>query len=160
LAVLFSVRQRYDPPLRESAATVPWSTAPPDSLPPSIAGTLLNNGSPRLEQAMAALFALADRGELQIEERTRAFGLRDFMITATPTRRPLASYEERLLEIIFAGKHGPGLTVTLGRTRNRLVRHLARFGTAIEPAMISAGLLDEDRRAVRHRFVVFSVVCL
>ena len=160
LAVLFFVRQRYDPPLRESAATIPWSTAPPDSLPPSIAGTLLTNGSPRLEQAMAALFALADRGELRIEEQSRAFGLRDFMITASPTRHPLAPYEERLLEIIFGGKHDSSSAVTLGRARNRLVRHLAKFRAALEPSMLSAGLLDEDRRAVRHRFVMFSVVSL
>ncbi len=156
LASLFFVRQRYDSPPLESA--VPWSAAPPDTLPPPIAGTLLTNGTPRLEQAMAALFALADRGELRIDEQSRMLG-RDFTITATPMKRPLAPYEERLLEIIFSGAHGAN-QITLGKARSRLVRHFRRFKAALEPEMISAGLLDDDRRTVRTRFVAIAIAAL
>lgn len=159
LAAVFFVRQRYDPPPREAGATTPWSTAPPDTLPPSIAGTLLTNGSPRLEQAMAAVFTLADRGELRIDEQSRAFGRRDFTMTAT-TRRPLAPYEERLLEIVFAGTHGTEASVTLGQARNRLVRRFRQFKAPFESAMAAEGLLDVDRRAVRSRFLAIALVCL
>jgi hypothetical protein len=158
-ALLFFVRQRYDSPPREPRTTSP-STAPPDALPPPIAGALLANGSPRLEQAMAGLFVLADRGELRIEEQSRAFGLRDFTIVAMPTGRPIASYEERLLEIIFTGAHDGGRSVTLGKARNRLIRQLGKFRAALEPAMVSAGLLDDDRRSVRKQFVMIAIVCL
>ena len=160
LALLFFVRQRYDPPPSEFSAATPWSTVPPDPLPPSIAGTLLTNGGPRLEHAMAALFALADRGELRIDERSGVFGSRDFTIVRTPTRRPLAPYEDRLLEIMFTGGHDESPSVSLSKARNRVLRHFRRFKTALEPAMVSAGLLDQDRRAVRHRFVVMAIGCL
>jgi uncharacterized membrane protein YuzA (DUF378 family) len=160
LAALFFVRQRYDPPPHEAGATTQWSTAAPDTLAPSIAGTLLTNGSPRLEQAMAAVFALADRGELRIDEQSRALGLRDFTMTATPTRRPLAPYEQSLLEIVFAETPDPGASVTLGKARNRLVRHFRRFRTPLQSAMAAAGLLDDDRRAVRNLFLAIAVVCL
>jgi len=159
VALLFFVRQRYDSPPREWG-TASMSTVPPDTLAPSIAGTLLTNGSPRLEQAMAALFVLADRGELRIDEHSRAFGLRDFTIVATPTGRPLAPYEDRLLEIIFKDGRSAGKSVTLGRARQRLVRQFGKFRAAVEPAMISAGLLDDDRCSVRRRFLTIGIVCL
>jgi uncharacterized protein (TIGR04222 family) len=158
-ALLFFVRQRYDSPPREPR-TSSLSTAPPDALPPPIAGTLLANGSPRLEHAMAALFVLADRGALRIDEHTRAFGLRDFTIVATPTGRSFAPYEERLLEIIFAGAADGTRSVTLGKARNRLARHLGTFKAALESALMSAGLLDDDRRSVRKRFIAIAIVCL
>lgn len=158
-ALLFFVRQRYDSPPRESRSGS-LSTVPPDTLAPPIAGTLLTNGSPRHEQAMAALFVLADRGELRIDERSRAFGLRDFTLVATPTGRPLAPYEERLLQIIFADPREGSRSVTLGKARHRLVRRFGTFRSALEPALRSAGLLDDDRRAVRKRFLSIAIVCL
>jgi len=160
LAALFFVRQRYDPPLRDAVGGTLWSTARPDTLPPPIAGALLNNGSPRLEHAMAAAFALAERGELRIDEHSRVLGLRDFTMTATPTKGALAPYEERLLEIMFAGTHAAGAAVTLGKARNRLVRHLRKFKIALESAMTAEGLLDQDRRSVRNRFAVIALVFL
>ncbi len=157
-ALLFFVRQRYDSPPREPR-TGSLSTTPPDALPPPIAGTLLTNGSPRLEHAMATLFGLADRGVLRIDERSRAFGLRDFTIVET-TGRSLAPHEERLLEIIFAGAHDGTRSVALGKARNRLIRQFGKFKAALEPAMMSAGLLDDDRRSVRKRFVIIAILCL
>ena len=158
-ALLFFVRQRYDSPPREPR-TSSLSTAPPDALAAPIAGTLLTNGSTRLEHAMAALFVLADRGALRIDEQSRAFGLRDFTIVATATERPFAPYEERLLEIIFGGSDDGTRSVTLGKARNRLIRQLGKFKAAVEPAMMSAGLLDDDRRSVRKRFIAIAILCL
>ena len=160
LAALFFVRQRYDPPQRDAVPRTQWSTVPPDTLPPPLAGPLLTNGSPRLEHAMAAAFALAERGELRIDEHSRVFGLRDFTMIATPTRRALAPYEERLLDILFGGAPAAGATVTLGKARSRLVRHFRKFKVALESAMTTEGLLDQDRRSVRNRFVAIALVCL
>ena len=109
---------------------------------------------------MAALFVLADRGALRIDEQPRALGLRDFTIVATPTGRPLAPYEERLLDIIFAGPDYGTRSVTLGKARNRLLRQFGKFKAALEPALMSAGLLDDDRRSVRKRFLTIAIVCL
>jgi hypothetical protein len=40
------------------------------------------------------------------------------------------------------------------------MRHFRTFKIALEPAMQAAGLIDEDRRAVRMRFLRIGVACL
>lgn len=156
LILLFFVHQQYDSPARDFSGTTRWAM-PPDALPPVIAGAVLANGSPSLEHAMAAFVSLAERGELRIEEQGRLLGQRQFAITRTGTRRPLSPYEDKLLEIVFDANDG---TVSLGKARNRLMRQFRKFKTALEPAMQAAGLLDEDRRAVRRRFAQIATACL
>lgn len=114
LGVLFFIRQQYDPPARDFA-TIEALPAPPDPLPPVIAGTLVANGSARLEQGMAALFSLADRGELRIDEQPRMLGQRQFAITRVATQRPLTPYETTLLGIIF-GTDDPHAPVSLEKS--------------------------------------------
>ena len=82
LLMLFGVRQGYDAPPRDGSATTAGPVLP-DTLPPALAGALVTNGSRRLEHAMAALFSLADRGELTIEEQPRSCGQRNFVVTRT-----------------------------------------------------------------------------
>lgn len=156
LVLLFFVHQQYDSPAHDFPTTTRWAM-PPDTLPPVIAGAVLANGSPGLEHAMAALVSLAERGELRIEEQGRLLGQRQFAITRTGSRRPLSPYEEQLLEIIFGANDA---TVSLGKARNRLMRQFRKFKTALEPVMQTAGLLDEDRRAVRRRYVQIATACL
>ena len=50
--------------------------------------------------------------------------------------------------------------MSLGKARNRLLRHFRKFKAALEPAMLSIGLVDEDRRAVRRRFAYIATACL
>jgi hypothetical protein len=159
LAILLGIRQRYDAPPSDLTPTAPWSM-PPDTLPPAIAGALLTNGSARLEHAMGEIFALADRGELRIEETRGAIGQRNFAITRTPTSRPLSAIQERALEIIFGGRHGQEESVSLGTARTRLMRRLRRFGEVLNAEMRAQGLLDEDRQAVRRRFVRTAIAAL
>ncbi len=156
LVLLFFVHQQYDPPARDLSTTTRWAM-PPDALPPAIAGAVLANGSPSLEHAMAALVLLAERGELRIDEQGRLLGQRQFSITRTGGRRPVSAYEEKLLEIIFGPNDG---TISLAKARNRLMRQFRKFKTALEPAMQAAGLLDEDRRAIRRRFAQIAIACL
>jgi uncharacterized protein (TIGR04222 family) len=157
LALLFVVRQQYDPPphdLSPSARTM----APPDPLPPVIAGTLLTNGSPRLEHAMAALFSLAERGVVRIDEQPRRLGQRQFAIARVPKTQPSSPFDEQLLEIIFSPEAHDA--VSLAKARHRLVRQFRKLKNALEPAMASAGLLDPDRQAVRRRFARVAAGCL
>ena len=156
LALLFAVHQRYERPPRDPASGATWST-PPDTLSPVLAGTVVTNGTPQLEHAMAAIFSLADRGELTITETPRAFGQRSFTITRTSTGRVIAPFEQAALDIIFTGRQGVEPSVDLGKARAKLLRQFRKFRTALELAMKSAGLLDDDRRAVRRRFVRIAV---
>jgi uncharacterized membrane protein YgcG len=159
LVVLFAVRQRYDAPPSDVAAA--WTgSAPPDPLPPAMAGALITNGRPHLEHAMAAFFSLAERGELTIEERPRSFGQSNFVLTRNATGRPLAEHEQRALDIIFTGSPGPESSVGLGKARSRLTRHFSKFSTALEREMTAAALMDEDRRSVRTRFMWVGVAAL
>ena len=152
LALLFRIRQGYDAPPEDLSPSPAWS-APPDTLPPALAGPLVTNGTATLEHAMAAVVALADQGEVRIEETSRSLGQRAFSITRTPTGRALTPVDERTLEIVFAGRDGAETTVTLAKARSRLMHHLRRFRAAVYPAMQEAGLLDEDRQAVRRQFL-------
>jgi hypothetical protein len=159
LVVLFGVRQGYDSPPRDSSAAT-WGSGLPENLPPAVAGALLTNGSPRLEHAMAALFSLAERGELTIEEQPRFIGRRQFTVARTPAGRPLAEHEQRALDIIFTGRHGVERSVSLAKARGRLVRHFRTFARTLEVEMAGAGLMDEGRRDVRKRFRLAAIVAL
>jgi hypothetical protein len=117
-----------------------------------LAGALLANGTPRLEHAMATLFALAERGELTIEEQRGAFGRQTFVVTRTPRARSIAAHEEAAIGIVFDAKNGNEPSVGLGKPRTRLTLHLKGFRRAVVDEMQAAGLIDDDRRNVRRRF--------
>ncbi len=151
LVVLFGVRQGYEVPPRDIPAGAP-SGAIPEALAPAIAGALLTNGSPQTEHAMATLFALAERGEITIEEQPRSFGQSSFAVTRSGTGRALVPHESRLLEILFGAGSRAEASISLSRGRGRLVRHFGRFRAAVREEMASAGLLDEGRMSVRRRF--------
>jgi hypothetical protein len=158
LGLLFVVHQQYDPPSRDFSESARW-TSPPDRLPPVMAGTLVSNGSPRLEQAMASLFSLAERGVVRIDEQPGRLGQRQFAIARVPAKEPSSAYEEKLLEIIFPPEK-PDRTVSLAKARNRLMVQSRTFKTVLEPAMALAGLLDPDRQAIRRRFLHIAAGCL
>ncbi len=159
LLVIFGVRQGYDAPPREAGAATGGSVLP-DTLPPALAGALVSNGRPRLEHAMAAIFSLADRGELTIEEQPPSIGQRNYVVTRTGRGRPLAAHEQRAIDLSFEGKNGPERSVGLGNARGRLTRHFKKFSTVLEAEMAAAGLMDESRGDVRRRFLKIGVIAL
>jgi hypothetical protein len=159
LALLLATRQGYDSPSGSFAAVTSGST-PPDTLPAAIAGPLVTNGAPRLEHAMAALFAMADRGELAIEERPRSLGHRNFAISHLSSSRSLEPYEQAVLDLSFGGRQNIEPWVSLGKARERLTRQFRKFSIPLQTSMLAAGLLDEGRRAVRKRFGAISVTAV
>jgi hypothetical protein len=155
LIVLFGMRQSYDtPPPDESAMhahTDGTHLARPDTLAPAIAGAIVANGKPALEHAMAVVFSLADRGGLTIDEQPRgAFRQRNFAITRQSTRRPLAAYEQAVLDAIFPSDSPT--VITLSKARTQVVRRFRAFSAEIKRELMAAGLLDEGRSAVRRRY--------
>jgi hypothetical protein len=160
LILLFSVRQGYDPPPRDRT-TPSVGPALPDTLTPAEAGAVIANGTPGMAHAMATLFALAERGELTINEETkRAWGQRHFTVLRRSAHRPVATYEQVVLDVIFTDKDQAQDSVPLDKARSRLTRHFKRFRRALENELNAHRLLDADRAAVRHRFGVVSVVSL
>jgi hypothetical protein len=152
LILLFALRQHYDPPPRDTAHE-PSATSP-DSLPPAVAGALVSNGRSTLEHAMATLFALADRGEITIDERPRGmFGQRNFAVTRRSGRRPLDNHERIVLDVVFG--EGGDREVPLGTVKSRLVKKFKTFSRSVTESLRTAGLLDQDRARVRRRIGIF-----
>jgi hypothetical protein len=117
------------------------------------------NGRPALEHAMASLFALADRGEVEIREKTRGvFSQRDFELTRRSAHTDVAPYEQQILDVAFGHTASPGDTTSLSQARNRLVRRFRKVAAAMQQALASAGLLDGARSAIRKRYQVAALV--
>ena len=156
LVVLFRIRQGYDSPPRDTAPSSTVTTAP-DTLTPAEAGALVANGSPRLEHAMATLFALAERGELTIVEEPRRFGQHRFTVVRRAAQRPVAPYEQAVLDAVFSKGGDTEESVTLDKARSRLARHLKPFGRALETELDARGLIDHGRMQVRNRYAMVSL---
>jgi hypothetical protein len=151
LFALVAIRKGYDTPKHDPTITA-TGPALPDSLGPAEAGALISNGSARGEHAMAALYRLADQGEVTItEEPRRAMGQRRYRLARRPSRRPVAPYEEALLEAIFTDKGQGEDDVPLAKARSRVIRGFKRFRTGLEAELRNHGLLDADRMRVRSR---------
>ncbi len=158
LVVLFAIRQGYDSPVREGPIG-PTGPDLPDQLPPAVAGALVSNGRVGLEQAMATLFTLAERGELTITEKPARWGQRQFVLERTPTSRDLSDSEHAVLDATFSSRQ-PDRATDLSRARGRLARRIRPFSRAVTRQMAADGFIDEDRLAVRNRYVRVGIVAL
>jgi hypothetical protein len=162
LILLLAWRQSYDAPPRDMEF---WSggahqITPPDTLAPSVVGVLAANGRSGLEHAMAALFSLADRGAIEIQEQPRgALGQRSFVVSRRGEARELAGYEQVALDTVFQNETSPA-SVPLTRARSRLTRKFRDFSRAMTRELSSAGLLDESRKAIRDRYVRAGVLSM
>lgn len=157
--LLWSLRLRDDQPRRDTtfAGT---STAPPDSMPPAIAGALATDGRVSLAHAMATLFSIADRGAIVIKEEPRTFGQRAFTLDRGGARLALAGHEQTALDLAFGGAQEQERQVSLSRARRRLQSHIGRFRDAVHGEMTAMGLIDARRKAVHARYLAVSLVLL
>jgi hypothetical protein len=152
LSLLFGIRQSYDAPPGDVNVQRPSGTLP-EALAPPVAGALLANGGSSVEHAVAALFALADRGAVTIEEQPRSFGQHNFVVRRSTMRSSLALHDQRVLDIVFGNGQNAQPSISLNKARSRLLRHLRQFSAAVNEEMAGMGLLDEGRTAVRRRFL-------
>lgn len=158
LVLLFAIRQGYDPPPREQGAT--GFSGPPDPSPPAIAGTLVSNGQPQLEHALATLFALASRGALTVQEEAPGrFSQRNFLLVRG-VESHLAAHERVALDTIFSAKAAAHGRVPLSKARSHLEAHFKPFREAVQGELAQAGMLDADRQAVRARYTRIGVILL
>jgi hypothetical protein len=160
LVVLWMLRQAYDAPSRDLARAGDVAAAP-DPLPPAIAGALASNGRPSLEHAMAALFGLAERGELEVREEAKGvFGQRNFTLVRRHIAALASKHEQTAVDIAFKDKDRDDPSVPLNRVRSRLTRHFGTFKKAIREEMLQAGLIDRERQHVYRRYGAVSLVML
>ena len=161
LVLLIMWRQAYDAPPAAASASRGGVPHPPDQQAPAVVGVLAANGRPALEHAMAAMFALADRGELLIEEEPKArFGSRNFHVTRRGRGEGLLPHEQQILEVMFHHRAGVDQRVSLAQARGRLTRRWRKISAAILGELAAAGLLDSGRRALRRRYTAAGVAFL
>jgi Predicted membrane protein (DUF2207) len=158
LVLMVGLRLGYDSPPQYGSATSA-GTAPDDSRP-AIAGALAANGSVSAEHAMAALFALADRGALTIVEDPRRWGQRHFTLHRRNTAIVPAPEEAAMLTLVFGGKEGPDDSVSLATAQKRLQHRLKEFRAPVLQELHTMGLLNEDRRGVRSSYLTVSLGAL
>ena len=136
----------------------------PDDLPPALAGALAAaDGRPNATQALGTLFDLARRGIVTIDESPdkRWYRNRDFDVRlqdAAP--RDLRPHEQGLLALLFTGKRGPVETVKVSEMGNRLASKSKQFTEPLTAELGAANLIDPQRRATAHRFIVIGVILL
>ncbi len=159
LVTLFAIRQSYDAPPQDIALSAPVVSAP-DTLPPALAGPLTTNGRVQNEHAMAAMFSLADHGEVTINEQPKSYGQRRFLLTRNRGTGRLLPHEQTLLDIVFSGKQGPEPSVAINTARNRVAWQFKRFRRAVDAELAAAGLLDDARGSTRRRFRTVGLVCM
>jgi hypothetical protein len=159
IILLVALYQRYDSPRESGGGDVPLPAAP-DALRPGVAGALAANGSVRLSHAMASLFALADRGVVQIVEEPRSWGQRHFTLHRRDWNAPLAPEESAVVTHAFQNKGQVEDAVSLMKARGRVMKGLGRFKDAVHQELRALGMLDDERMRVRRRFLAVSIALL
>ena len=150
LIPLFALRQGFDRPPHD---TLPVSTASaPDGLAPALAGAVIARGHVSLEHATAALFELAERGVIRVDETRRgSFGSHAYELSRTGSRPLLAPHEATALDLAFGRNHET--SVSLSKARTLLASHLRHFGRAVHAEMEAQGLFDRGRQATRKAYL-------
>ncbi len=155
LIFMFGLRQRYDSPHNDRfEGTVEML---PDTSRPGVAGALAANGSITLQQAMATLFALADRGGVTITEEPRKWGQRNFTLHRRKTNHALAPEDTVVLDLAFRHKGQALDEVSLTQARNRIASRLRDFKAALNQELRTLGMLDDERMRVRARYLGFAI---
>lgn len=138
-------------------------TRPPYDLPPAPAG-YITRGTSAWANALGTFLALARRGVLAIEETGESAWYRkhSFIIRLRLQDRPgdLSPHEQGLLRLLFETKQGMQTSMKMSDLRSALAQRWKLFSDPLEQDMRSAGLLSEERVAVRNRFYMAGALLL
>jgi uncharacterized protein (TIGR04222 family) len=125
-----------------------------------VAGAVAANGGTTLQHAMATIFALADRGVVNITEEPRRWGQRHFTLHRRRTTQPLGAEEAATLNLAFRHKGAEEDAVALTKARTRLAGRLGNFRRAVKQELRALGLVDDERMRVRTRYLRISIALL
>lgn len=143
-----------------SSTTLPSSILP-DRTAPAVAGALVApNAKPGPAQALGALFSLAQREVLVIEESPEKRWYRPHEFTVRlidPAPRHLRPHERELLDLLFTTKKGRTDAIKLSEVGTRLTSRLSRFSQPLTEELRTGGLIDGERQATANRFMIIGV---
>ncbi len=151
--------RRHPRPRNAPAARQMTRTEPPTAHPPALGVKLAGGSMP----ALAALFDLARRGVLRIDETPSRWG-RKFVLHRQSGRdegiSPLRPHEQGLLAAMFGTKAGLAESIDLNKAGQQLAYRQRQFNEPLDAELLAAGLLDGARRARRQRLIVVTVIAL
>lgn len=160
-AILLGAR-RYSRPAQRAEGI---SYVPPSDLSPAIAGVVAGDGTGiGWQHALATLFALANRGVIEIAELgdRKWYQGADFEVTLLETPTDLSPEEQALYDMLFTDKAGRHITTLTGTEMSKLVTS-GRWNTykdVLKNEMILADLISPKRQAAVQRFVILGVLLL
>jgi Predicted membrane protein (DUF2207) C-terminal domain/Predicted membrane protein (DUF2207) N-terminal domain len=159
--IFYSRRHRRQPSIiGEVAMPV---TAPPNGLPPAIAGALLVQ-TPNWNNALSTLFDLAKREVLLISESDKPkkwYSMHpEFLIELQSQPPDLRPHELGLLALLFETKKGMDTSTSISRISRTYHSRYRRFNNPLKQEMTDMGLLDIEKRYIRRRFLIISLLLL
>jgi len=158
--VMFALNCRH---LRaDQSGAVP---APPDDLPPALAGALMSTGaSAGWEPVLGGLMDLARRGALTMQSVGKAglFKSEEVRVSRGTVLVDAAPHERALLDLLFNDKSGPRTSVTFSELAKTFAsgRRWKRLREAISSDLRAQRLLDADRERTRGRVILIGLLIL
>ncbi|MBN2006194.1 MAG: DUF2207 domain-containing protein [Anaerolineae bacterium] len=151
IALIVIAQSRYRYPGR---ADDTFQTRPPAALPPAIAGAVANRCTMETAwgYALGALFDLAQRGVISIEEVERSswFRSHDFIIKLHEQPADLRDHERGLLDALFLTKQGLTSAVLFSKLQSNITGRLKAFTKPLEEELDRMGAFDPERRRWRN----------
>lgn len=148
--VVFGLRHRSG--VRSEATD--RQAVPPDALPAVLGAVLAKSGSVTWDSALAAIFDLAQREVIGVEELDPGglFSTRDFTITARGSRASLHPFEQVFYDLLFTTEEGPRSSVTFSELAKvfGLSAQWKQFATAVMGDLRAAGVYDHERERTRQ----------
>jgi hypothetical protein len=153
---LFALRYRRAP--AEAPLPVGSVTEPPGDLPPALAGAIMR-GRMKMggHQLLAAVFDLARRGALAVEQRPSTFLENHAFVFKQGSAPPVRPHERLVLEALF---HHQKADVPFTRALQRLLARWRKVRAATEAELLEARLIDPDRREGAHALLVSGLVVM
>lgn len=154
--ILYYRSHRRSTPIASAAAL--QFDAPPDNLPPAMAGTL-TSGSTSWNQALATFFNLAQRGVLVISEsseKRRYQKQPDYLIELLREPEDLLPHERGLLNLVLE----KASSVKISSFNTTYNGHSRLFTEPLKQEMIERGLYDAERQRILNRLKIIGILLL
>ncbi|GAB4281567.1 MAG: hypothetical protein Kow0080_35190 [Candidatus Promineifilaceae bacterium] len=138
---------------------------PPQTMPPALAGVLqVNSGKANWTHALAAMYDLAERGFLVIEElpKKKWYQGQNFVVRQAAQPDGLKPHEEALWQLIFTDRKGqPEQEVKLSDLAQRVTgKRWRAFQDVVKAELKQVGWWSENRYQARQGLMIAGVVLL
>ena len=152
LVPFLALRTRDDAPPADARIPPGSVRRPPDDLPPPLAGMLASAGQSRASHALAALFSLADRGVVAIDEQdSAALGRRRFEARRLGAGARLTDLDRAVLDAAFTRRGQAEEAVALPAAARRLAGGMKTIRAAMQAELAERRLWHADRARGKQR---------